>query len=133
MERLKASGQQALQLLCMEGWRVCNTGPDRLLKRLTVRIVLRVQTLFLDKLPEPLNQLQVGGIGGSVEPLNPQGVRDALHQRTPLSARVVHADSHRDARLGRRSQAQSRTPGLGGHVRQILDRQHLVGDRIQGR
>jgi hypothetical protein len=77
-----------------------NTGHDRILKRLTVRIVLRGQTLFLDKLPEPLKQIQVGGIGGSGEQLNPQGVRDALHQRTPLIARVVQDDRHRDARLG---------------------------------
>ena len=79
---------------------MCNTGHDRVLQRLTVRIVLRVQTLFVDKLPEPLKQIHVGGISGSVEQLHPHGVRDALHQRAPLIARVVQDDSHRDVWVG---------------------------------
>jgi hypothetical protein len=103
------------------------------LPRLTVRIVLRVQTLFVDKLPEPLKHIPVGGISGSVEHLNPHGLRDALHQRAPLIARVGQDDRHRDVWVGGRSPAPSLTPRRGGTLGQLLDRQHLVCARLQGR
>ena len=112
---------------------MCNPGHDRVLQRLTVRIVLRVQTLFVDKLPDPLKQIHVRGIRGSVEQLHPHGWREALHQRAPLSARVVQDDRHRDVWGGVRSQAQSLTHRLGGTIGQMLDRPHLVCARLQGR
>lgn len=117
----------------MANWRLFNTRHDRLLTRCTVRIVLRVQTLFLDKLPKAFNQIQVRRVGGSVEQLNPQRFGYRLDQCTPLIGRVVQDDGQREAGWGTRPEAQDRTHRLSGHVRPMLDRHDLVGDRLQGR
>ena len=115
----------------MYGRCLFNTIHDRLLKRCTIRIVLRVQTLFFDKFPEAFNQIQVWGIGGQVEQLNPQRLGNRLHECTPLIAGVVQDEGDWKARVCARQQKQQLTDGLRRNIREIRDGQDLVRDSIQ--
>ena len=99
MERLKAEGEQAGQCLFVCAWRLLNAGFDRLLKRSTIRLVLRVQTLLFDKRPEPFNQIHGWRIGRSVEPLKPSRLSYRLDPYAPLIASVVQDDRDREVRV----------------------------------
>ena len=71
-------------------------------KAVVVRIVLGVQALLFDKLPEALNQIQIGRVGGQEQQLDAQPLRQTLHQRTPLIAGIVEHDGERHAWMGTR-------------------------------
>jgi hypothetical protein len=62
---------------------------NRVLKRHAVGIVLGVETLLFDKLPQALNEIEIGGIRGEEEQLDPQGCRERLDQGTALIAGIV--------------------------------------------
>jgi hypothetical protein len=56
-----------------------------------------------------------------------------LYQSTPLIASVVQNDSHRDAWLCTSQQASQLTNRFSGNVRQILDGEDFVCDRVERR
>jgi hypothetical protein len=69
----------------VEGRRLDDTGPDRLLEGVVVRIVLGVPTLLFDKLPEAFNQIQIRGVRGQEEQLDAEALGQSLDQGAALS------------------------------------------------
>jgi hypothetical protein len=133
LEWLTAAGEQTLQLRLMAHGRRFNTRHDGFLKRGTVRIVRRVPTRCFDQRPAARKPMHMRRIGGSGEPLHPHSFGHRWHQRPPRIACVVHADGHRDTRLGPRPSAPPLAPRRSGNLGQMLDRQDRGGHRLQGR
>ena len=64
---------------------------------------------FLTNFQKRSIRFKLGRIGG-LEQLNPDSFGHRLYQRTPLIARVVQDDGHRDAGLGTANRRNNSTP-----------------------
>ena len=60
---LKAQGQQGVKRSAMGGLRLCQALNDGGFEGREVGVVGGVQALLFDELPQPLNQVEVRGIG----------------------------------------------------------------------
>lgn len=102
------------------------------LERGEVGVVLGIQTLFLDELPQPFNQVQIRGIRRQVEQLDVEARRHRRHHRTFLVARVVQHQSNGHTQVQRRQLIQERAEALGVDVGVIGNRDEFMGDGVQG-
>ena len=71
------------------GGEFAQTGFNGGVKVGVVGVVARVEGLLLHKHPEPLDEVQVGGVRRQEEQLDPQRPGLVSHQRTALVGRVV--------------------------------------------
>src|SRR5580658_9759518 len=62
IKRLEIMSHQGIQLLPMSRGNLCQTTIDRSTEILECIVMLPVQHLLLDELPQPLNQVQVGRV-----------------------------------------------------------------------
>ena len=60
LKELKAQGNQRIQRRFVRGVGLTQTFHNRRLESGKVSIVLGIQTLLLDKLPQPLDQIEIG-------------------------------------------------------------------------
>ncbi len=116
----------------MVGWHLGKTLHDRVLKGSAVRIVLRVETLLFDKLPQPLNQIEIGGISGQVQHFDAQRRGEGLHQGTALIAGVIQDDRDRQPRIRPCQQPQQLAHGRRGNISEIGDRKQFMRGSVQG-
>lgn len=93
----------------MVGGRLGDTRADRLLEGVGVRIVLGVQTLLFDKLPEAFKQMEMRGVGRQEQQLEPQALGQILHQLAALIPGIIQDDCEGDVRMGARQQLQQLT------------------------
>jgi hypothetical protein len=77
--------------------RFCQTLGDGLLERFKVFIVGVVETFFAHETPEPLNQIEIGRIGGQKEELDAQLAGPLEHEPAALIARIVQHQGNRGA------------------------------------
>ena len=97
-----------------------------------VGVVVGIQALFLDELPEPFDQVEIGGVGGQETQFDLQLGGGSQDQGAFLIAGVVekHADGCTQAE--RRQLVQQGADLFGGDVRVVGHRDQFVGDGIQG-
>lgn len=105
---------------------------DRLAERAKVGVVFRVQDLLLDELPESLDEVQIGRVGGQVHQLDLQRFGQFSHDGALLISRVVEdqTDRHASIRLGDLPQQFTHTGCV--DVRIIGHGYQFVRDRVQG-
>lgn len=106
---------------------------DRVLKGCAVGIVLGVQTLLFDKLPQALNQIEIGRVRGQVEQFDAQGCGEGLHQGTALIARIVQDEGDRQPRVRSGQYLQQLADRRGGNVGEIGDREEFMRGGMQSR
>jgi hypothetical protein len=67
LEGLEFEGQERIEFLFIGGMGLRQTGEDGLLEGGKTVVIFGIQALLFDKLPEPFNKVQVGGIRGQKE------------------------------------------------------------------
>jgi len=97
-----------------------------------VRVVLGVQALLFDKLPQPLDEVEVGRIRGQEQQLDPQLLCHGLYERTALIAGIVqhHGDRHAQGERGQAMEELADT--LGVDVGGVGDRDDFMGQGVEG-
>src|SRR5262249_30210090 len=116
LEGLELEGQQRLHLLLVRGRQAAQARVDGLGERLVGRLGTAAQTVLLDELPQPLDQVEVGRVARQEQQLDPQRPRQALHQRAALVAGVVQHQGDRHAQPSRGHPAQQVAHGGGVDV-----------------
>ena len=115
----------------MVGGHLGTTRQERVLKGGAVRIVLRVETRLFDKFPQPLKEIEIGGLPGQVQQFYAQRLGEDLHQGTALIAGSVQDEGDRQPRVRSRQQPQQLTHGRRGNGGEICDREQVMGGRMQ--
>jgi hypothetical protein len=87
--------------------------------------------LLFHKLPQPLNEVQVGRVSRSVPPRDAERVSDGLHQRTTLGARIVQdqGDGHLSTQGPQLPQSLADTLSI--DVREVGDGYPLMRDGME--
>lgn len=108
-----------------------DTGDDGFLEIPEFGIAFRVQALLLDKLPEPLNQIEMWRVRRQKQQLYPQHRGGVLDQATALIARIVQHQGDRVPGRHGGNLPQQLTDALTVDVGLVDHGEHLVGDGIE--
>ena len=108
------------------------TVENRRFERRKVRIVFRVQTFFLDKLPEPFDQVKVRRVSRQETQFNIEAVGQGHDECAFLITGIIQEEGDRHAQVERRQFSQQVAHTFGIDLGIIRHRDQFMREGIQG-
>ena len=105
---------------------------ESLLEQLKVLVIFGIQTLFSDKFPQALNQIEIGGVGRQKEDFYAEMSRPLEHKPTVLIASIIHHQGNRPLQPQQSNLLQQFADTGRGDVAVVGHRDQLMGNSMQG-
>lgn len=116
----------------MSGVQLVEASVNRGLEVGVIRMVTRVQGLFLDELPKPLDQIEVGGVRGQKQQLDVQLLRHVSDKLAPLIRGVIEYQRDRCSHAQGGDLVQQLTDRVTIDVSLIADADQFLRERVHG-
>jgi hypothetical protein len=128
---LKAQSQQGAKRSAMGGLRLRQALGEGGFEGCEVGIVGGIQALLFDELPQPLNQVEVRGIGRQKTDLKVEAGGEGDNLRTALRASLGEHHRQRNPELARGYLSQERTDLGGSNGGVVGNSEEFLGDRVE--